>query len=307
MRTLFLILFVFCQIAAYSQNKWTATFKAKRNFTLGESYSYNVKEFFKIDNIFVGFKATSESIATFKIVDTSNGGYWIRYSTTSIFAKSKNDKSIFVMNELMDKIQLFVFVKDGTFMLDSLSYHKTKKSIADDLDSIAGTKTFDKNTTRYITFLKAELQEEAGLGSLLGSLVLWQQYYISGEFKKFRLTMAGEAQNILSQKQYSGVIENELLNISKDSSVTLQTDFTGDPTSTARYYKGFYEKLIKLNNKKIGKLAFPPEMRYNDYYIFKTALNGTFPNSLTKKTVAEYLVRSVVRTEMYQINLLDNY
>ena len=55
MRTLFLILFVFCQIAAYSQNKWTATFKAKGNFTLGENYSYNVKEFFKIDNIVVEY------------------------------------------------------------------------------------------------------------------------------------------------------------------------------------------------------------------------------------------------------------
>lgn len=302
MRITLLVAFLLCSLLSFSQNRWNASFKIKTNFILGQSQTYQVKEFFKIDNIFIGFKSTVESIVNFKVIDTSNGGYWIRYTMSTLAAKSKQDKSVFIKNELMDNIKLYVFAKDGNFLLDSLSYHKSKNRIADKLDSIANEQTFDKNTTRYIKYLQAELKKDAGLGSLLAPLLLWQQYYISGEFKKFRLTGSAEAQNILSQKEFSGVIDKEWVSTTRDSTVELNAIFTGDPVQTAKFYKAFYEQLIIINNKKIGKLSFPPEMRYVDNYFFKNTLTRTFPIFLSKKNVSEYFFRSVVKTEMNELD-----
>ena len=92
MRITLITFLLLCALDGFNQNNWNTSFKIKSDYKLGESQNYTVKEFYKVDNIFIGFRSTVESIVNFEVVDTSNGGYWIRYTVIAISAKSKKDQ-----------------------------------------------------------------------------------------------------------------------------------------------------------------------------------------------------------------------
>lgn len=306
MRTIICLTILFTSHIVLGQNRYTDHFKVSTDFELGETHTYEVSEFFKIDHILFGIRSTVFSTVSFKVIDTADGGHWLKYSIKIDKVKQNNDSTAYILAALADGLQLLVFAKDGQIVPDSILYHKTKEKILTKLDFITNSQTFGKKMIVYINFLRAELNENAGLGSLLRPLMLFKVYHDSKAYKKFRTNERSGAANILNEKLFSGAAGNKWESSNKDSTVSLNILFVADPVPAARFYKPIYESLLAANNIRKGKNFYPPEMRYIIDYNFKTQPGKTFPVSLQQKVVSEYLFRSVNRVEMKEVSAFLN-
>jgi len=83
--------------------------------------------------------------------------------------------------------------------------------------------------------------------------------------------------------------------------VTLKSFFAADPVPAARYYKPVYESTLAANNIRKRKLFYAPEMRLILEYNFRIQPGQTFPLTLCKKLVSEYLLSSVSSIEMKEV------
>jgi hypothetical protein len=301
MRITFFLIILFYSYSCIGQISWSASFLIKHGFELGEQKTYTVSEFSKVDNIFMGFRATVESTVNFNVIDTADGGYWIKYTVNVNLAKAGRDSSVYIKATLTDGIQINFYAKNGIIKLDSLSYFKTKDRVTAALDSIANQQTFSKKNAQFIRYLQSELKKEEGLGILLGPMMIFEVYYSSQVYKKFRLNSDGISQNILKKTLFAGFIEKEWISTSKDSTVLLNYFFTGHPVAAAQYYKPKCEEILAAENIKIGRYFFPPEMRYINDYNFRTQPRKSFPSYMYTKIVSEYKFRSVNKIKMTEI------
>jgi hypothetical protein len=297
-RTITCSLLLFFSLSAFPQSRWNDQFAVKTSFELGQSQTYAVSQFFKIDNILWSIKSEVNSLVNFQVIDTADGGYWIRYSINVFSVKQHNDSSAYVIAALLNGMEQFVYAKGGFLTLDSAFYFKSKKRVAEQLDSIATQRSFGKNTTQLIKHLQTELKEEAGLGALLAPLMLFEEYYSSGTYKKFFVQNRGSVVNILHKHLFDGNIGNKWEFTSKDTTLQLSRLFTGDPVPTARYFKPFYEAVLAANNIKRGRSFYPLEMRYLDEYTFRTRPGSSFPLYLHNRKLSEYIWRGVSKIVM---------
>lgn len=284
-----------------AQNAWLTSFPINTKFVLGESRHYAVNEFFKIDNLFIGIKSTIQSTVHFRVIDTADGGYWIKYSVNVNSAKANKDSSVYITATLTDNIKIYFYAKNGFVYIDSSSYHNTKNRVSKMLDSIATTQSFGKKTNQFINYLQVHLKNDEGLGLLISPLMIFEVYYCSEVYKKFRITTSGNAENVLNKKLFTGSIDKEWKSTSKDSVVRLEYFFTGNPTEAANYFKPICEELLLRANIKIKKNMLPAEMIYISNYTFTTQPAKSFPKEMYKKTVSEYLFRTVSKIEMKEI------
>lgn len=301
MRGLIFFIIVFLTTKSSAQKSWTDKFTVKTTFEIGQIKTYQVSEFFKIDNILFGDRYEVESTVSFQVIDSANGGYWIIYNVTTNATKQHKDSSAYFIGMLLDGINLYIYAKNGQFQLDSTIYFYTKEKVADELDSISTQYAFGKTNKKIIQNLKSKLKEDAGLGFLLAPLMLFEEYYSSSEYKKFRTTKNGQSQDILKKQLFNGEISQELKSIAKDSIVNLDRVFIAHPVSAAQYHKSIYEPILAENNIKRGRAFWPPEMRYLSNYAFYSQPSETFPKSLYKKVVSEYIFRTVLKIEMIEM------
>ncbi len=298
MRGIILFLFLFHTMTSFAQLNWGDKFTVNDTFSIGQEKNYQVSEFFKIDNLFFGDRYEIKSNVNFNVVDTSNGGYWINYYVTTNLVNRDMDSTAYIISTLMDGINLYFFAKNGILKLDSSIYYETKKRIVNKLDSMSTQQAFGKTKIKFIEYLRTQLKKDAGLGYLLAPLLLFEDYYSSFEYKKFRITKKGSAQDILNSEQFSGDISQEWSGTSKDKTVNLNRIFVGHPVGSAKYYKSIYEPIFAEHNIKVGKNFWPPEMRYLSSYKFQSIASEAFPKFLYKKVVSEYFFRSVLKIEM---------
>jgi len=301
MQIIILSVIIFFSVPSLAQPSWTDKFTIKTTFELGDLKTYQVGEFFKIDNLFFGGRYEVESTVSFQVVDTAAGGYWINYRASTNSVSQHRDSSAHIIAALLNGIDLFIYAKNGHLQLDSTKYADTKKRIANELDSMSVKRAFGKTSNQFIQYLKSELKQEAGLGFLLAPLMLFEEYYSSREFKKFRITVAGNARDILYKPLFNGEVGREWKSTSKDSLVKLNSIFTGHPFAAAQYYKSIYEPILAANGIRRGKHFWPPQMKYESNCIFHCQPGNSFPKSLNKKVVSEYIFRSVLKLEMTEI------
>jgi len=301
MRIIICCFTVFLSIPSFAQSIWTDAFSIKKTFNVGESKSYEVNEFFKIDNLFLMIRSEVNSTVNFQVIDTAEAGYWLSYTVNTNSVKQHNDSSAYIIAQLMNGLQLYVYLKNGHSHLDSLVYFKVKKRIEEEVNSMAVYQKFGKKNTQFIQYLQNELKKDEGLGFLLGPLALFESYYSSNVYKKFRITTEGKEVNILKKILFGGIISQKWQSTTKDSTVKLNYFFTGDPVPAARYYKSIYEPLLIANNIKRGKYFYPAEMRYIADYTFHSRPGRSFPLSLYKKVVSEYIFRSVIKIDMKEL------
>lgn len=297
------LILILSSFTMFGQTSWTQKYSVKTTFKLGESHIYEVNELFKLDNIFYRIRSEIKSTVIFEVVDTANGGEWIRYNVFTNSVKQKRDSSAILIAKLMDGIQLYIYAKNGFLQLDSTSYYKTKNRVSKALDSI----TVNEPTTKknqYIAFIKSELEKPSGLGSLLTPLLIFESYYFSKEYKKYLLTETGESTDIFHNVSFYGGIEKQWKTTTQDSIVKLNFKFIGDPTQAASYYKAYYKKLLEAQNIKKGKNFYPDFMRYISDYRFQSKFNCAFPILLSRKSVSEYLFRTVSKVTMKELDLV---
>ncbi len=282
----------------FAQSNWATKFFVKTSFEVGESKRYKVNELFKIDHLFYGTRSEVKSTVVFQVIDTSAGGFWIHYSANSNLAQKQKDASVELIASLTNGINLLIYAKNGYSQLDSITYFSTKARIASKLDSIAAHQTFENTNKQFIKYLQNELNKDAGLEILLAPLIAFETYYSSEYYSKFRISSEGRIENILNKALFPGNTEREWKNTSKDNTLNLNFTFTGHPVTAAQYFKSIYDPILNANKIKRGKYYYPPEVRYIMNYTFKIRPNDCFPKEIHRKTVSEFLFRSVGKMEM---------
>lgn len=297
--TLFL-LFVVCN--AIGQSKWHSSYTLNTALYIGESHTYHVSDFFKVDEFFIGFRSEVKSVVNFTVVDTAQNGYWIRYKVLEAYSKNSSDYQSEITAKLLEEINLLAFVSDSATFLDSISYYKNKKAVEFKLGESFSSSELGKKDQEFVTALRKKLKEDAGLETLLGPLIMFEMYYTSGTYKLFRISAPGVTTDILNNIHFDGTIDKKWEKTSKDSILRLNYLFTGHPAKAARYYKSIYEPLLAAKNIKRGKLFYPPEMIYKSEYDFSVKAGVSFPISIFRKTVGEYIIRSVNKVEMREIS-----
>lgn len=301
MRYIISVCFILMCLAGTSQSsqaRWHDQYKVKTGFEIGETQTYEVTEFQKVDNILLGIRSTIESLVRFEVKDTANGGYWILYSVLSNSVKKQHDSSTYIMSELTQGLQQYFYVKDGMILLDSANLRSNIEELTEKLDELVNSFSFGKTTRQFIVRLKAELDNGDGIAAFLAPLNLFANYYSAGVYKKFRIDTKTTYGTLFSNKTFTGLMGNKWESTSKDSTVKLSRLFTGDPVATARYHRPIYEAILASNGITRKNSFYPPQMRYINEYEFTVPPQRSFPSYLYKKVVSEYLWREVIKIEM---------
>ena len=292
-----LLLIIFSQQAA-AQSRWLDQYKVKKNFEIGDAQTYEVTEFYKAEALFTANKSEIQSYVRFEIVDTLSGGYWLKYTVLDNAVTKQHDSSTHIIAALSKRIEQYVYMKDGYFHFDSLSYQRNRQMVTERLLQFAADNELQKKTSLFVQRLVAEVSEGNDISSLLGPLMLMQMYFDADVYKKFMVNTKSNSSNVNNQVLFTGTIGNKWESTSKDSTVTLSRHYVGDPVPAARYFKPIYQSLLKASGITKGKSFYPWEMIYKTEYNFTTQPHRSFPTDLHKKTVSEYIWREVGRIEM---------
>ncbi len=298
MKSVGALLFFLISLSSSAQSRWHDQYRVKKTFEIGDEQTYEVTEFSKAESMLTIRKSEVHSFVRFQIVDTANGGYWMRYSVLNNNIRKQHDSSTYIIAELSAGIEQMVYIKNGYFSFDSLSYHLNREMVKKKLALITADNEYKKRTSLYISMLQSEIDEENDISMLIGPLMLMQMYFGAEVYKKFMVYSKGNTSSLNRPFLFSGQVGNKWESTSKDSTVSLTTIFTGDPVPTARYFRPTYESIVQSMAKKPGRITYPNEMQYPTEYNYKTQPHRSFPLSLSKKNVMYYLWREVSRVEM---------
>ncbi|RYF91058.1 MAG: hypothetical protein EOO03_02290, partial [Chitinophagaceae bacterium] len=241
MRLSLCCLAVLFSCSAFCQVNRSDHFRVKTTFEIGESQTYEVKEFSKVDHIFLGIRSSTESLVRFEVLDTANGGYMLRYVVLSNTAKKEQDSTAQLMTTLTKGLEQYFFVKGNLLQPDSISLELNRLRISASLDSIMANQSSGKNMSQYMISLKANLDNGEGMGPFLRPLLLFYMYLDANLYKKFATESKVNFGRLLGKNSFTGLINSKWSSTSGDGTVKLRRNFTGDPTPTARYFKPYYE------------------------------------------------------------------
>lgn len=299
MRTLIIFLLFFIAFNSSAQDRWTDSFAVKTDFHIGEIQAYDVSEFLKVENMpFIGSSSEIKTLVQFKVTDTLSGGYIIHYTVQSKTGKESDDYRAKLLSKLVDGLDIELYVKDRSIIIDSFTYRHERKRIERLLESLTDNEPMNRSNRQFIDYLYDNITGAEGLTSLLVPLKIFTTYYSAGVFKKFRLTYDWSVATDLGQPLYRGKLDRQIEKVFKDSSVELSMLFTADPLDGGRYYKTIYGDI--LYKQLIFKKDFskPTNVLEHINYRYITNTETVFPKYLYKKIVSEYVARTVGKVEM---------